>query len=78
VSVGDVVSPDSIRPGDLLYFRSETGSGSITHVAFAGDADTLVHSTLACGGVLVESCLPGSRATALIERLVAVRRLEER
>jgi hypothetical protein len=78
VSVGEVVSPDSMRPGDLLYFRSESGSGSVTHVAFAGEADTLVHSTLACGGVLVESRLPGSRAATLLERLVAVRRLEER
>jgi cell wall-associated NlpC family hydrolase len=78
VSVGDVISAESIRPGDLLYFRSETGTGSITHVAFAGEPDTLVHSTLACGGMLVESRLPGSRAAALLERLVAVRRLEER
>jgi hypothetical protein len=47
-------------------------------VAFAGEADTLVHSTLACGGMLVESWLPGTRAGALRQRLVAVRRLEER
>jgi cell wall-associated NlpC family hydrolase len=78
VSVGAVISPEAIRPGDLLYFRSEIDSGSITHVAFAGEADTLVHSTLACGGVVVESRLPGSRAATLLERLVAVRRLEER
>jgi gamma-D-glutamyl-L-lysine dipeptidyl-peptidase len=78
VSIGAVVSPESIRPGDLLYFRSESGSATITHVAFAGEADTLVHSTLACGGMIVESWLPGSRAATLMERLVAVRRLEER
>jgi hypothetical protein len=47
-------------------------------VAFAGEADTLVHSTLACGGMLVEPWLPGSRAAVLRERLVAVRRLEDR
>ncbi|HEY4649323.1 MAG TPA: C40 family peptidase [Gemmatimonadales bacterium] len=78
VTRGAVVSLDAVRPGDLLYFRSETGSGTITHVAFAGEADTLVHSTLACGGMVVESWLPGSRGATLRERLVAVRRLEER
>jgi gamma-D-glutamyl-L-lysine dipeptidyl-peptidase len=78
VTRGAVVSVDAVRPGDLLYFRSETGSGTITHVAFAGDADTLVHSTLACGGVVVESWLPGTRGATLRDRLVAVRRLEER
>jgi cell wall-associated NlpC family hydrolase len=78
VNVGSPASLDDIRPGDLLYFSSETGSGAITHVAFAGDATTLVHSTLACGGVVVESSLPGSRATSLMQRLVAVRRMEAR
>jgi hypothetical protein len=77
VSHGTSVALDALRPGDLLFFRGET-SGSITHVAFAGEGDTLVHSTIACGGMLVEPWLPGSRAAALRERLVAVRRLEER
>jgi cell wall-associated NlpC family hydrolase len=74
---GAVVSLESVQPGDLLFFSSEAGSG-ITHVAFAGEADTLVHSTLACGGTLAESWLPGTRAAALRQRLVAVRRLEAR
>ncbi len=70
-------SVDQPRPGDLLFFRGDAGR-SITHVAFAGEADTLVHSTVACGGVLQESWLPGARAASLRERLVAVRRMEER
>ena len=74
---GAVIALEAIRPGDLLFFSGESGS-SITHVAFAGDADTLIHSTLACGGTLVEPWLPGTRAGTLRERLVAVRRLEER
>jgi gamma-D-glutamyl-L-lysine dipeptidyl-peptidase len=74
---GAAVSLDAVRPGDLLFFKGESSSG-ITHVAFAGEADTLVHSTLACGGMLVEPWLPGSRAARLRERLVAVRRLEDR
>jgi cell wall-associated NlpC family hydrolase len=77
VAHGQPIALEAIRPGDLLFFRGESGKG-ITHVAFAGDADTLVHSTIACGGMLVEPWLPGTRAAALRQRLVAVRRLEER
>jgi hypothetical protein len=74
---GQAIPLQAIRPGDLLFFQGESSTG-ITHVAFAGEADTLVHSTLSCGGMLVESWLPGSRAASLRERLVAVRRLEQR
>ena len=74
---GSAVALEDIQPGDLLFFRSETGS-AITHVAFAGEADTLIHSTLACGGALSEPWLPGHRAAVLRERLVAARRLEDR
>jgi len=74
---GATVSLEAVQPGDLLIFSGESSSG-ITHVAFAGDADTLIHSTLACGGTLVESWLPGTRAATLRQRLVAVRRLEVR
>jgi cell wall-associated NlpC family hydrolase len=77
VAHGQPVPLEGIRPGDLLFFRGESSSG-ITHVAFAGDADTLVHSTIACGSMLVEPWLPGARAAVLRQRLVAVRRLEER
>ncbi|HEU5303815.1 MAG TPA: NlpC/P60 family protein [Gemmatimonadales bacterium] len=74
---GRAVPLEAMQPGDLLFFRGESGSG-VTHVAFAGEADTLVHSALACGGMLVEPWLPGTRAATLRERLVAVRRLEPR
>ena len=74
---GAPVSPDNARPGDLLFFRGETDP-RVTHVAFAGEADTLVHSAVSVGGMLQEPWLPGSRAASLRERLVAVRRLEER
>jgi gamma-D-glutamyl-L-lysine dipeptidyl-peptidase len=74
---GTTVSLEAVQPGDLLFFSGESSSG-ITHVAFAGDADTLIHSTLACGGTLSEPWLPGTRAASLRPRLVAVRRLEER
>jgi hypothetical protein len=75
VECGAVVNLDASRPGDLLFFRGESVD-RITHVAFAAAEDTLVHSTVACGGVLMESWLPGSRAGRLRDRLVAVRRLE--
>ncbi len=76
-TIGAVVAADATRAGDLLFFRSETGR-AITHVAFAGEADTLIHSTVSCGGVLCESWLPGTRAASLRERLEVVRRLEDR
>jgi hypothetical protein len=77
VECGAAVPTDAVRPGDLLFFRSETGA-RVTHVALAGEADTLVHSTVAMGGVLREPWLPGHRAASLRPRLVAVRRLESR
>ena len=72
-TLGEAVDPAGAVAGDLLFF-SENGN-RITHVAFAGEDDTLVHSTLACGGFTVESWKPGSRAAMLREQLVAVRRL---
>ena len=74
---GAPVSFDGVRPGDLLFFRGDAGE-RVTHVAFAGEDDTLVHSTIALGGMVQEPWLPGSRAASLRELLVAVRRLEER
>ena len=77
VECGAAVDLAAFQPGDLLLFRGETGD-RITHVAFAAADESLVHSTVACGGVLLESWRPGSRAASLRERLVAVRRLEPR
>ena len=77
IGCGAEVDLAAIQPGDLLFFRGES-SQAITHVAFAGEADTLVHATLACGSMLSESWLPGARAAGLRERLVGVRRLEPR
>lgn len=74
IECGLAVPPDSIRPGDLLFFRGDNGD-RITHVAFAGPGDTLVHSTLPCGRVLMEPWTPGSRAWYLRERLMGVRRI---
>lgn len=62
------------RPGDLLFF-AERGE-KITHVAIAGAGDTLVHSTLACGGVVREPWGPGTRAMLLRTQLVTQRRME--
>ena len=69
--------PDAIRPGDLLFFRGDA-SERITHVAFAGEGGHAgpLHHLL--GGMVQEPWLPGSRAASLRDRLVAVRRLEQR
>ena len=75
VAAGEAVTPGAMRPGDLLFFRSESGRDVITHIAFLGEDDTLVHSTIDRGGVLREAWGPGTRAHQLRERLVAVRRV---
>lgn len=72
---GDAVEPAEARPGDLLFFRSESGAAAITHVAFAAAGAMLIHSTIACGGVVHESFASGSRAGDVLRpRLVAARR----
>ena len=77
VECGAVVDLEAPKPGDLLFFHGE-GEDRITHVAFAAEGDALIHSTVACGGVLMEPWLPGSRAATLRDKLVAIRRLEAR
>lgn len=74
---GTAVAPEDVRPGDLLFFRGES-TERITHVAFAGEGESLVHSTVSLGGLVCETWAPGSRAASLCERLVAVRRVESR
>ena len=77
VGCGAAVELEACRPGDLIFFRGETGD-RITHVAFAAQGDKLIHSAVACGGVVEESWVPGTRAAGLRERVVAVRRMEAR
>ena len=74
---GAAVPLHELQPGDLLFYRSERGD-TISHVAFAGEDDTLIHSTVACGGVIAEPRLSGPRGQALHRRLVSVRRMEAR
>jgi len=71
---GEPVSLGEHRPGDLLFFSDD--GDRITHVALAGPGDTLVHSTVACGGTVLEPWGPGSRAAALRDQLVTIRRVE--
>lgn len=74
--VGSEVPRESMRAGDLLFFHGEQ-SAEVQHVAFAGPDATLIHSSLEAGGVTMESWLPGQPASALMERLVTIRRIQE-
>lgn len=74
--VGSEVPRSAMRAGDLLCFRDERTT-AITHVALAAADATLVHASLAAGGVAVESWLPGAPAAALMARLAVVRRLSD-
>ena len=74
-AAGVAVEPSAASPGDLIFF-SERGD-RISHVAFLGPNETLIHSTLACGGVLREPWTPGSRAAVLRDRVVGARRIPE-
>jgi hypothetical protein len=70
---GTAVAEAALSSGDLLFFTE--GSERITHVALAGEAGTLVHSTLACGGFVVEPWHTGTRAAPLRARLAGIRRI---
>jgi hypothetical protein len=71
---GEAVEPGHHRAGDVLFF-AERGD-RITHVAIASERDTLVHSTLACGGLVREAWGPGTRGMMLRTQLVAARHIE--
>lgn len=71
--VGEPVVLETARAGDLLFF-SENGR-SVTHVAVVGPGDTLLHSTLACGGYVQEQWGLGTRAIFLRDIFVVGRRL---
>jgi hypothetical protein len=73
-SAGTEVAPDEAEAGDLLFFRGESGD-RIAHVAICAGNDEIVHSTIACGGVVRESWGPGTRAATLRTLLVAARRV---
>jgi cell wall-associated NlpC family hydrolase len=70
--LGSAITDGAVQPGDL-YFFSESGK-KVTHVAMAGHGHELVHSTLSCGGFIVEPFVPGSRAWQLKDQLVSVKR----
>lgn len=72
---GEPVDFSVMRAGDLLCFRGAEGD-EIAHVAIAGPDSTLVHASIAAGGVTVEPWLPGTRAADLMRRLVTIRRLD--
>ena len=71
-TLGDAVFPGGILPGDLLFFSDTDLAGPITHVAIASDDDTMVHSTLRRGGVVLEK---RAELGWLMEKLIITRRL---
>ena len=71
--LGEAVSLESRRAGDLIFFGAD--GVRITHVAFLAAGDRLIHSTVACGGVVHEPWGPGTRAAVLREQVIALRRL---
>jgi cell wall-associated NlpC family hydrolase len=73
-TAGVEVRLEEARPGDLLCF-AEDGQ-HIGHVAMLSERDTIVHATLAMGGVLREPWGPGSRAMMLRPQLLTVRRVD--
>lgn len=75
-TVGHPVAAEEMRAGDLLFFHGDHGDG-ITHVAIAGPDATMIHARLGAGGVVTESWLPGQAAAALMDQLVAIRRIRD-
>jgi len=71
--VGEEIALEAAVPGDLLFFSENRRS--VTHVAFVAREGCLVHSTVSCGGVLVEPWTPGHRAAHLRDCFVTARRI---
>jgi len=70
--IGEPVTIETARVGDLLFF-SENGR-SVTHVVIVAAGDTIIHSTLSAGGVLQEPWGPDTRAEFLRPLFVNGRR----
>jgi hypothetical protein len=71
--LGAPVNEADLEPDDLLFFGDS--ADRITHVAMFGEG-TLVHSTIACGGFVVEPWKEGARAWTLRPKLQGIRRLK--
>jgi len=52
--VGDKIKPRDIRPGDLIFFNTQTWGHGASHVGIAIDRDTFVHAPNSSGVVRVE------------------------
>ncbi len=71
---GADVGEGAVCTDDLLFFRGQD-TPTITHVAIVAGHDTIVHATVETGRVTREPWGAGTRAGALRDRVVAVRRL---
>ena len=67
--VGKVVSRDDVVPGDLIFFRLE--SGRVDHVGVALDGDRFVHAS-SSKGVVIERIDDGyfARRIAMVRRVL--------
>lgn len=70
---GEEVAPDSIRPGDLVFY-DRTGSGRINHVAIYVGNGRLIH----CSGYVRENALASDAPDVLTGRIMAIRRVSGR
>ena len=53
--IGDKVRPSDIKPGDLIFFHTNRGSGDASHVAIAIGSDSFVHAPNSSGVVRIET-----------------------
>ncbi len=71
---GVAVSVDDVQPDDLLFFHGED-IDRVTHVAIVGPMQSIVHSTIQAGGVVVWSLRDDAMGSALAARIVSARRI---